>query len=139
MIVKKIRAWPAPSILAASSIEAGTVLKNPYMRNVFTPSAPPRYTMMRPMCVLRPIAGGNQSPIAVMSRKIATTPSNCGNICTTTIETSPTRRPVNRMREKEYAASAPSNVESTAVTPATMSVLANQFANGMSGLERMRV
>jgi hypothetical protein len=42
MIVKKMRACPAPSIFAASSIEAGTVLKNPYMRNVFTPSAPPR-------------------------------------------------------------------------------------------------
>ena len=42
MIVKKIRAWPAPSIFAASSIDAGIVLKKPYMRNVFTPSAPPR-------------------------------------------------------------------------------------------------
>ena len=42
MIVKKIRAWPAPSIFAASSSAGGTVLKKPYMRNVFTPSAPPR-------------------------------------------------------------------------------------------------
>ena len=42
MIVKKMRACPAPSIFAASSIDAGIVLKNPYMRNVFTPSAPPR-------------------------------------------------------------------------------------------------
>ena len=32
MIVKKMRACPAPSIFAASSIEAGIVLKNPYMR-----------------------------------------------------------------------------------------------------------
>ena len=32
MIVKKICAWPAPSILAASSSSAGTVLKNPYIR-----------------------------------------------------------------------------------------------------------
>ena len=32
MIAKKICAWLAPSILAASSIETGTVLKNPYMR-----------------------------------------------------------------------------------------------------------
>ncbi len=42
MIVKKMRAWPAPSIFAASSIDAGIVLKKPYMRYVFTPSAPPR-------------------------------------------------------------------------------------------------
>ena len=59
----------------------GIVLKNPYMRYVFTPSAPPRYTMIRPMCVFRPIAG-NQSPIALISRKIATTASICGNIWT---------------------------------------------------------
>ena len=42
MIVQKICACVAPSILAASSSSRGTVLKNPYMRNVFTPSAPPR-------------------------------------------------------------------------------------------------
>src|SRR5690606_23994161 len=38
MIVQKIWEWLAPSILAASSISLGIVLKNPYMRNVFTPS-----------------------------------------------------------------------------------------------------
>ena len=32
MIVKKMRACLAPSILAASSMDTGTVLKNPYMR-----------------------------------------------------------------------------------------------------------
>ena len=32
MIVKKIRACPAPSILAASSMETGMVLKKPYIR-----------------------------------------------------------------------------------------------------------
>lgn len=32
IMVKKIRACPAPSILAASSISTGTVLKNPYIR-----------------------------------------------------------------------------------------------------------
>ena len=124
MIVKKMRAWPAPSIFAASSIDAGIVLKKPYMRKVFTPSAPPRYTMIRPMCVFRPIAG-NQSEIELMSRKIATTASICGNICTTTIEMSPNRRPVNRMRENEYAASAPRNTVPMAVMPATRIVFAN--------------
>ena len=32
MMVKKMRAWPAPSIYAASSIDPGTVRKNPYIR-----------------------------------------------------------------------------------------------------------
>ena len=54
---------------------------------------------MRPVWVLSPIAG-NQSPRVDISRKIATTASSCGNICTTTIVTSPTRRPVKRIREK---------------------------------------
>lgn len=93
--------------------------------------------MIRPMWVFRPIAG-NQSPIALMSRKIATTASNCGNICTTTIEMRPKRRPVKRMREKEYAASAPRNTVSTAVMPAIMSVLPNQVRNGTCGSVRMR-
>ena len=39
---QKICACVAPSIFADSSISIGTVLKNPYMRNVFAPSAPPR-------------------------------------------------------------------------------------------------
>jgi hypothetical protein len=93
--------------------------------------------MMRPMCVFRPIAG-NQSLIELIRRKIATTASSCGNICTTTIEMSPNRRPVNRMREKEYAARAPRNTVPTAVTPATSSVLPNHAVNGTCGSVRMR-
>ena len=73
-----------------------------------------------------------------MSRKIATTASICGNICTTTIEMSPTRRPVNRIRENEYAASAPRNTVPTAVTPATTRVFANHCVNGTCGSVRMR-
>ncbi len=42
MIVQYVCACVAPSIFAASSSSLGTVLKNPYMRKVFTPSAPPR-------------------------------------------------------------------------------------------------
>ena len=39
---QKIWACVAPSIFADSSSSIGIVLKNPYIRNVFTPSAPPR-------------------------------------------------------------------------------------------------
>ncbi len=93
--------------------------------------------MIRPMWVFRPIAG-NQSAIALISRKIATTASSCGNICTTTIEMSPNRRPVKRMRENEYAASAPRNTVPTAVMPAMMIVFANHCGYGTCGSVRMR-
>ncbi len=76
------------------------------------------------MWVFRPIAG-NQSPSVDMSRKMATTASSCGNICTTTIVTSPTRRPANRMREKAYAAQAPMKTVTAPVTTAISSVLRN--------------
>ena len=72
---------------------------------------------IRPLRVLRPIAG-NQSPMALIRRKIATTASSCGNICTTTIVMSPTRRPAKRMRENAYAASAPMNTMTKPVTVA---------------------
>ena len=48
-----------------------------------------------------------------MSRKIATIASSCGNICTSSSVTRPNRRPVNRMRENAYAASAHSSTVAT--------------------------
>ena len=107
------------------------------MRYVFTLRAPPRYTMIRPICVFRPIAG-NRSLIVLITRNIATTASSCGNICTRTRVSSPTRRPVKRMREKEYAARAPRNTVRIDVVAAMMMVLPNHNANGASGVLRMR-
>jgi hypothetical protein len=80
--------------------------------------------MISPIWEFSPIAG-KISPIATISRKIATTASSWGNICTTRSVVRPTRRPVNRMREKEYAASAPRNTVPAAVTSPITSVLTN--------------
>ena len=63
-----------------------------------------------------------------MSRKIATTASICGNIWTSISDIRPKRRPVKRIRENAYAASAPRKTVPTAVTPPMTSVLTNHVA-----------
>ena len=42
MMPKKIWAWVAPSTRADSSRSLGMVSRNPFISQVFTPSAPPR-------------------------------------------------------------------------------------------------
>jgi hypothetical protein len=54
--------------------------------------------MISPICEFSP--SGKMSPIADISRKIATTASSCGNICTSSSVSRPETAPRKRMREK---------------------------------------
>jgi hypothetical protein len=85
--------------------------------------------MISPICVFRPIAG-KMSEMPLMSRKIATIASSCGNICTSSSVSSPKRRPVKRIRDRAYAASAPRNTVPTAVVSPMNSVLRYQAPYG---------
>ncbi len=79
IIPKKIRTWLAPSIRADSSISTGMVSKKPFIRYVFTPREPPRYTRIRPQIVPSP-SEGKTSRISESSRKIAVMARIGGNI-----------------------------------------------------------
>ena len=67
MIPQKIWAGVAPSTRADSSSSWGIESKNPLSSQAFTPSAPPRYTSIRPERVLSPTAG-NTSETSSMIR-----------------------------------------------------------------------
>jgi hypothetical protein len=107
------------------------VSKKPFISQVFTPSAPPRYSRISPQAWLKPIAG-HRSVIVENMRKIATIARNCGNIWISSRASSPTRRPWNRNRLKAYAASADRNTDVTAATPAISTELPNHRAKPVS-------
>ena len=70
---------------------------------------------------------GNTSFMSVMSTKMAVKASSCGNIWTRSNVSRPVRRPLNRIRENAYAASADRNVCPMAAAPAMIIVLRNQL------------
>ncbi len=62
-----------------------------------------------------------------MRMKIAVMARICGNICSSTSDSRPGRRPLNRIRLNAKAAEADISVDSVAATRATVSELRNQI------------